>query len=335
MWNEIVDTSSDVIVQSILFLTNNITHNHGWSIIVLTLIFRVLIFPLTLKSMKSMKAMQALQPKIKEMQAKYKDDKERQAREQMKLFKEHGVNPMGGCLPLLLQLPIFILLFRVLRSPELNGFILVNSSFYGLDLTTAAITRLPQTYLGGLALTMPGMMDLSTLGIGFLHNTYLYLPSLILVAFMVVTTFVQQAQMVVDPQQKTTMYMMNLMIVYFSVMMPTGVLLYWGLSNAFQIVQQKFTGGPTIPDTKAKKSGKKDEAKDPPKKDTRGFIQKKLEEAQKVMEDQAAAGKKSSGDSQKTTEKDKGAAASPPSPKRNTPPAKPQSSKRKKKKKKR
>jgi len=255
MYQTIVNSSSQFIVDSLIYLTHHITHNYGWSIILLTLIFRILILPLTFKSIKSMKAMQELQPKIKELQEKFKDDKEKLAKEQMALFKRHGANPMGGCLPMLLQMPIFILLFTVLRNPERNGFILVNSSFYGMDLTTAAFTKIPAHFLGGLNLATPGMIDLSVLGIGFFNHSYLYLPTLVLAAGMSVTTIVQQRQMVTDPNQKGMMMMMNLMLIYFAVIMPAGVLLYWVLGNVFQIVQQKFTGT-TLPAPAAAAKGK-------------------------------------------------------------------------------
>lgn len=256
MWQNIVNGATGFIVNSLIFLNENVTHNYGWSIILLTLIFRVLILPLTFKSIKSMKAMQELQPKMKELQEKYKNDREALAKKQMELFKEHGANPMGGCLPMVLQLPIFILLFRVLNTPELNGFILVNSSFYGMDLTTAAITRIPPAFLRGVTLAMPGMIDLSITNIGFLQNTYLYLPTLILATGMAVTTIIQQKQMIVDPNQKGMMMMMNLMLIYFAAIMPSGVLLYWVLGNLFQIVQQKFTGPMTPAAATAKTGGK-------------------------------------------------------------------------------
>ena len=261
MWNTIVNESTLLIVNSLIFLHDKVTHNYGWSIILLTLIFRILILPLTFKSIKSMKAMQELQPKMKELQEKFKNDKERFAREQMALFKQHKVNPMGGCLPMLLQMPIFILLFTVLRNPERNGFILINSSFYGMDLTTAAFTRIPAHFLGGLSLAMPGMIDLSVLGIGFFQNTYLYLPTIVLAAAMAVTTIIQQRQTVMDPNQKGMMVMMNFMLIYFGLIMPSGVLLYWVLGNAFQIVQQKFTGSVIAPPAAGKSALVKAEAK--------------------------------------------------------------------------
>ena len=242
MWEQISASSRAFIVDFLGFLTNNVTHSYGWSIIILTILFRIIILPLTFKSIKSMKAMQVLQPKIKELQTKYKDDKERQTREMMALYKEHKINPAGGCLPLLLQMPIFILLFSVLNNPHLNGYMLVNSSFFGMNLTTAAFSRLTGVFLGGLPLTMPGMIDLSFTNIGFFQHTYLYIPTLILAILMAITTIVQQLQMTIDPQQKTQMMLMNVFLIYISLVMPAGVLLYWLCSNLFQVVQQKFTG---------------------------------------------------------------------------------------------
>ena len=260
MYQETVTYFTNLIVYALQYLSDNLTHNHGWSILLLTLSFRIIILPLTMKSLKSMKAMQQLQPRIKELQAKYADDKERQSREMMGLYKQAGVNPFSGCLPMLLQIPIFILLFRALRYPELNGYILINTSFYGMDLTSAVITKLPHTLFGGMTLAMPGMLDLSFTNIGFLHNTFLYLPSIYLVVLMVVSTFLQQASMTMDPQQKPMMYMMNIFIVYISLMMPTGVMLYWVFSNMFQLVQQKFTNSGLKPAEVAASAGKGDAA---------------------------------------------------------------------------
>src|SRR5438128_1901018 len=86
------------------------------SIVLLTMAMRLLLFPLFVKQIKNQRAMTALQPKMKELQAKYKNDKERLNQEMMALWKEHGANPFAGCLPLILQIPVFIALFRVLNS---------------------------------------------------------------------------------------------------------------------------------------------------------------------------------------------------------------------------
>ena len=94
-----------------------IVRNYGVSIILLTLFIKIILLPLTLKQQKSMTKMQRIQPKLKEIQEKYKDDKDKSAQETMKLYKEYGVSPMGGCLPMLIQFPILIAFYNVIRKP--------------------------------------------------------------------------------------------------------------------------------------------------------------------------------------------------------------------------
>jgi len=257
----------DIFVQFLLF-SHNYTHNYGWDIILLTLLIRLVLLPITLGSMRGMKAMQVAQPRMKELQEKFKDDRERMNREMMALYKEVGFNPISGCLPMLLQIPIFIILFQVLRFPEINGYLFINTSFYGMDLTSAAITKLVPDFLGNIHTIMPGMIDIGATGIGFFANSYLYTPALVVVALMAVTTIIQQKMMTVDPQQKGMMWMMNLMIIYFAFMMPTGVLLYWGVSNVLQFIQQGLT---KLPEKKggSTKTGELKGKKQPDKTDTK------------------------------------------------------------------
>src|SRR5436305_6395408 len=92
----------------------------GLAIIGLTVVVRLILLPLTLKQFKSMQALQRLQPEIKALQAKYKDDKQRQSQEMMKIYQENKVNPLGSCLPLLFQLPVFLTLFYMLRTELKN-----------------------------------------------------------------------------------------------------------------------------------------------------------------------------------------------------------------------
>jgi YidC/Oxa1 family membrane protein insertase len=95
----------------------DLTGNFGIAIILLTIVFRIVLLPLGIKQIKSMQAMQALQPKIKEIQKKYKGNKQKIQEQTMKLYQEYGVNPLGGCLPLLLQFPILIAMYSVIRAP--------------------------------------------------------------------------------------------------------------------------------------------------------------------------------------------------------------------------
>jgi YidC/Oxa1 family membrane protein insertase len=111
-------------IVELLVLIHGYVGSWGLAIIVLTMLFRVLIWPLIATQTKSMFGMQKLQPKIKELQAKYKDDREKLTQETMKLYQEAGVNPAGGCLPILLQMPLFIILWRVFVNFEFNqGFL--------------------------------------------------------------------------------------------------------------------------------------------------------------------------------------------------------------------
>src|SRR5437588_1411539 len=106
----------DVFEAVLKFFHNSIGVPWGWSIVLLTVVIRALLLPLTVKQFHSMQRMQRLAPVIKEMQKKYKDDKQRQQQEMMKLYKEHQVNPFSSCLPLVLQLPVFFGLFYMLRK---------------------------------------------------------------------------------------------------------------------------------------------------------------------------------------------------------------------------
>jgi YidC/Oxa1 family membrane protein insertase len=110
----IIDLFNDVLK----WLHNDVGLAWGLGIVLITWLSRLVVLPFTLRSMHGMREMQALQPYIKEIQEKYKDDKQRQQREQMALFQEHGVNPLSACLPLVFQFPVFIALYALLRSSE-------------------------------------------------------------------------------------------------------------------------------------------------------------------------------------------------------------------------
>ncbi len=139
------------IYNLLIFFAGTLTAGSmGLAIIILTVLIKGILFPLTFKSLKSQREMQELQPKIAEIREKYKDEKEKMAQELMAIYKEHNVNPFGSCLPLLIQIPVFFALFRVLRndisviqSDLLYGFIKVPESvqtvFLGIDLTEISI----------------------------------------------------------------------------------------------------------------------------------------------------------------------------------------------------
>src|ERR1700754_581614 len=106
----------DVFQSILLFFHNHVGFSWGFSIIALTILMRAILLPLTVKQFHSMQKLQRMQPQMKEIQAKYKDDKQRQQQEIMKFYKENEINPLGSCLPLVAQLPVFISLFYMLRQ---------------------------------------------------------------------------------------------------------------------------------------------------------------------------------------------------------------------------
>ena len=186
--------------------------NYGVAIILLTVITKVLLFPLTLKSLTSMKAMQALQPQINALRSKHKSDPQRLQRETMELYRAHKVNPLGGCLPMLVQVPIFYALYDALSvSVDLqNAPFICLGRIFGLDIWICDLARHDPTYV---------------------------LPIL-----MGVSMFVQQKMTPVmgDPRQAKMMLFMPVIFTFMFFNLPSGLVLYWTLSNVLQIGQQKY-----------------------------------------------------------------------------------------------
>ena len=223
----------------------NLIPNYGIAIILLTVAVRLVLLPLTIKQTRSMQQMQILQPELKRLQAKYKGgDKQKLNEEMMKLYKEHGVNPLGGCLPLVLQLPVFLALYRVLDgcgktigktkvcAPGYVGtkYLPQGSSLYH------AIRTFNANFLG---------MNLGLSPASQLHKGLISaLPYFVLVLMMVATTWYQQRQImaVSTGQQAQQMQMMGkimpLFLGIFSLELSAGVSIYWVASNVWTIVQQ-------------------------------------------------------------------------------------------------
>lgn len=197
---------------SILVALESLVGDWGLAIIVLTVILRIILLPLTLKQMKSTAAMQLLTPKLQEIQQKYADDPQRLNEEMMKFYAENKFNPAAGCLPMLVQMPIFIALFNVLRTQVPEG-----ASFYNL---VSPLTSTPQEVL-----TNNGIIAA--------------LPFLILVVFFGVSTLIPMLlQSKADKNMKLMGGMMSVMMLYFGFISPAGVLLYWDTSSLWGIAQQ-------------------------------------------------------------------------------------------------
>jgi len=197
----------------VLRLFNRLVDNWGLSIILLTVFVKILFFPLTHKSFQQMKAMQALQPRIKEIQQKYKDDREKMNTEMMALYRAHKVNPVGGCLPMLLQLPVLYALYRAL--------------YVGLELRHAPfIWWINDLSTPERLFTLPIMGGVS---IGFM-------PLL-----MGASMYVQQKMTptaTADPMQAKMFMAMPVIFTFMSFGFPSGLVLYWFVSNLLTIIQQ-------------------------------------------------------------------------------------------------
>jgi YidC/Oxa1 family membrane protein insertase len=193
------------------WLNDNFVHNYGWSIVVVTIIINFALLPLKLTSMKSMKRMQSLQPQIQAINAKYKGiglrdpRKAQQNQEVMELYKKHGINPMGGCLPMVLQIPFFIAFYNVL---------------------TIAIEMRGASWLWVSDLSQPET-----------------LPIRILPIAMIIAQFAQQKMTPspsADPNQQRMMLMMPLVFGFMFYSVSSGLVLYWLTSNLVGIAQQWF-----------------------------------------------------------------------------------------------
>ena len=180
--------------------------NYGWLIILFALVIKIIVYPLTHKTYESAARMQELQPKITALREKYKNDNQRLSRETMNLYKEEGVNPLGGCLPLLLQMPIFMSLYNLFgKTIELRQAPFI---FWIQDLS------LPD--------------ELLIAGFG-LH---------VLPLLMSVSMFIQQKMTMKDPKQAMLVYMMPVMMIFIFWSMSSGLVLYWTIFNVLTIGQQ-------------------------------------------------------------------------------------------------
>ncbi len=177
--------------------------NYGVAIILLTVLVKIAFFPLTKKSMTSMKAMAALQPKMEAIRSKFAKDKTKMNMALMALYKEHGINPVGGCLPVLLQIPVFIALFNVLY-------------------VTIELRQAP--FIGWIT-------DLSV------QDPYYVLPII-----MGITMFVQQWTQpnTMDPTQAKIMLFLPVVYTAFSLSFPAGLILYWVVNNTLTVLQQQI-----------------------------------------------------------------------------------------------
>jgi len=225
----------------VIFLYNHVIANYGIVIILLTIIVRIVLIPLTISQTRSMAKMQKIQPELKELQKKYKDDKQKLQQETMEFYKKNNVNPLAGCLPLLLQMPVFFALFQALRTPSeivtnvLGGFNLngvVNGIRIGL------MTFLPnldyKEFFKVFLARGPANHNYNFLWLNLNEPDRFF----ILVILMAATMFFSMKMTTTDAKQSKILYMMPLVFGVISYTLPSGILLYWVTTNAWSIGQQ-------------------------------------------------------------------------------------------------
>lgn len=215
-WYEHMFRLISLVILKMLQFFHSFIPNYGIVIIIFSILVKVILYPLTKKSYSSMKDMQKIQPLMAEIREKYKDEPQRMNNEMMKLYKEHGVNPLGGCLPMILQMPLLIALFIVFRSTiQLRGAMFI----------PGWITDLSR----------PDTIFMLPFSLPLYGNEFNLLPIL-----MALTMIFQSKMTMQDPKQKMMVYIMPIFMLLIFNRFPSGLNLYYTLFNLFTIVQQKF-----------------------------------------------------------------------------------------------
>ena len=235
LWNALV-----VGIWSALAFIYSYVGDAGLAIVILTIIIRIAMIPLTWKQTKSMYEMQQLQPKIKELQAKYKKDAEKLQQETMKFYQENKVNPLGGCLPLIIQMPVFIALYQVLSKVGKPAELLKAGLPLTSELAKADIARF-YFILRDLAMQPQQVFQAAMKGGFSVMGLVPVIPYAVLVVLFSLSIYIPQRMTTTDPQQQRIGLIMAVMFLWFGWVAPAGVLLYWVTSSAWQVGQQWLT----------------------------------------------------------------------------------------------
>jgi len=245
LWNSLLHGMG-----SVLAFFYSLLPSYGVAIIGLTVIVRLVLFPLTAKQARSQLKMTQAAPEIKKIQARYKDDRQKQNEEVMKYYKENKINPVAGCLPLVAQMPIFFALFQVLREPfkHVPSGSTLYQGFCG-DAIREGVACAKDTVHG---LRFLGM-DLSSAASEAKNGFTDALPYYLLIALVVLTGYLQfkqtqSRQTQVNPQMAMMGKIFPLMFAFISFTLPAGVVLYFLISNAWQIGQQALIYGHLMPE---------------------------------------------------------------------------------------
>lgn len=251
-WKYGIRQISEYFMLPILSFIHKFVPNYGISIIIFSIIMKFLLYPLTIQQMRNAQKMKLLAPEMEKLREKHKDDNMKQQQAVMGLYSEYGINPAGGCFPMLLQMPILIALWQLLRA--------------SIDLRQAPFA------LWITDLSVPDkLIDFGFPILGLTHISGLALA-------MGITMFFQQKLTITDPRQKTLIYMMPIMFTLMFSYFPSGLNLYYFMFNLLSIAQQVYinqysSNRPTL-----------ESLRKAPKKE--GWLQKKMREAQQLAESQ-------------------------------------------------
>lgn len=205
--NPITYLTDQIMIPFLNFSYHHIFPNFGVGIILLTIIVKIMLYPLTKQQFESMKNMQTLMPTFKKLKEKYKDNPQQLQMETMKIYKENKINPLGGCLPMLIQLPFLFALFYTMNGESFSQLISQGDVFPGLSSVWLVNLSQPDPYY-----ILPIVIGLST--------------------------YWGQKMAMTDPSQQKILMFMPLLMVIISFKMPAGVLLYWAISQIISSAQQ-------------------------------------------------------------------------------------------------
>lgn len=219
-------------------------HDFGIAIILVTVIVKFLLIPISKKQIQSQKKMQELQPQIKEIQQKYKNDKEKQSRALMEFYKQNKANPLSGCLPLIVQLVFLIAIYRVLFNISQNGLMIESTGLYSFVQNPGQINHL---FLGIIDLS--SKIDIKTISLA-------NFPHIVLILAAAGSQYIQSKMLMSkqpvkkDPasgspdfaqmMQSQMLYLGPILTLFIGIQFPAGLALYWLVSTVFMIIQQYY-----------------------------------------------------------------------------------------------
>jgi len=250
-WRFLIRPIAEYFILPLFLMLHGFVPNYGIVLIIFALIMKILMYPLSIKQMRNVSYMKLLTPEIEKIREKHKDNMQVQQMETMKLYGEYGLNPISGCLPLLLQMPIFMALWKMLNGSinlRQQDFILWINDLSQPDVIFSwGFSILGLTHISGLAL------------------------------LMAITLFIQQKMTITDPRQKAIIYIMPVMFLFMFSYFPSGLNLYYFMFNLLSIIQQVYINN------FSKKRMTLEQLKAQPKK-KEGWMARKMREAQEMQQ---------------------------------------------------